>query len=243
MILGRVFTDPATAVVTLPADAPERWLITRYLRNENFLREFAATQAVTVHYVGPEGKFHLVLLNMARAAEWGAHEEAILGHELGHIWLYAQQTPSPVYEEKADSCVTIHAGDILEHVLIREELQARGIDYPSYWRPQAGAMLDQLEAGAGPAEDEMPVCRLMALLSLWLDARLGLDENAWNRFDDFEARMSRQFPRLRPLADELTRRVGAADLHDYDTYLAVLKEVLIAMYRYADALALAGRPM
>lgn len=109
----------------LPDDVPGRPLFVQYLRREDFVRQFLLMRGVLVHHQGPDANAFLVLLNGARRGEWGAHEASLLGHEFGHAWLRARGYPAPVFPPGPLACLAIHTGDIVQHVLIRREMDRR----------------------------------------------------------------------------------------------------------------------
>ena len=238
----RVCTDRERNQVVLPRDAGQRPILRRYFQNENFLREFIATHAMNINYKGIEGRFHFILLNMARAADWGDYEDAVLAHEFGHVWLYAQNYPFPAYEGRADSCAGILAGDAVQHILIREEIRRRQIPYLPYWIGNLERALVVLEGDEGNTLEDVPVCRLLAELVQWLDVRMGLSPETWDKYDRFLAAMERRYAELKPRVDELYEVLHEANVHDQDVHLRVLREVLVRMYALADSLAAAGRP-
>lgn len=243
VILARVYTDRQRNLIFLPKDAEQRPILRRYFLNENFVGEFVATEAMNINYEGVEGKFHFILLNMARAADWGNHEDAVLAHELGHVWLYALHYPVPVYEGEPDSCVVILAGDAVQHILIRKEVRQRKIPFQDSWISKLETALDAMEDSEPQSSKAIPVCRLVTQLVLWLDVRLGLSPEAWDKYDLFLEAMERSYAELRPQVDWLCELLLAADVSDPDVHLQVLQEVLVRMYAFADSLAASGRPI
>lgn len=234
VILARIYTDREQNRIILPTDTEERDILKRYFLNPSFVRLFVDMHGANLNYIGLEGTFQFVLLNMARAAEWGDQEDAVLGHELGHVWLHATGYPVPVYEGKGDSCLSIQAGDAVQHVVIRDELKRRGIPYSPYWTSNLEKLVAALENQPPRPATEIPTCQAASQIVLWLDARLGLSADDWGGFDNFVATMNRSFPDLEPQVDRLYELIHGKDLRDRDTHFQVLQQVLVAMYRFAN---------
>jgi len=237
VILARVYTDHERNLLILPSDAQQRPALRRYFLNDSFVKAFVTAHAVNINYEGIEGKFHFILLNMVRAGEWHGLEEAVLAHEFGHVWLYARGYPFPVYEGRADSCVSIVAGDTLQHILVREEIRRRSIPYLPYWLGKLDTSLEELERTAHNARNNIPVCHQMAQLALWLDVRLGLSPEQWNNYDRFLEAMEQNSPALKPHVEGLYELLRRADVRDRDVHLRTLQKVLLKMYALADSLA------
>ncbi|MCW5980854.1 MAG: hypothetical protein KIT09_22425 [Bryobacteraceae bacterium] len=232
LILARIYTDVEQNRIVIPADAEQRRVLIRYFLNPAFVDEFVEMHAANLNHSGPEGSLHFILLNMARAAEWGEHEEAVLGHEFGHVWLHATGYPFPVYEGGADSCVSIQAGDAVQHVVIRAEMDRRGIVYRHYWTANLERLLDAIEGGGVAPATALPVCRAAAQVVLWLDARLGLTPESWDRYDDLIAALDRSFPELKSEVDALEALIRGRDVAEPAAHLEVLRQALVEMYRF-----------
>jgi hypothetical protein len=235
IVLVRVYTDHEQNRIVLPGDTEQRDILRRYFLNASFIDEFVEMHGINLNYRGPEGVFHFVLLNMARAAEWVEHEEAVLAHELGHVWLHAMNYPAAVYEGAADSCLTIQAGDAVQHVLIRQELARRGIPYVPYWTGNLAKLLDALERNEARSAGNRPACQAGARVVIWLDARLGLSAETWECYEPFMDAMKSAFPELEPQVDRLVALISSENLEDPGVHLRVLRQVLIAMHALASS--------
>ncbi|MCC6861395.1 MAG: hypothetical protein IT158_22695 [Bryobacterales bacterium] len=220
---ARIYTDPLRNELRLPADAPAPELIAHYLRDDSFRAQFAAAHALTVNHNGPRGKTHLILLNMARADEWTGEEEGLLAHELGHAWLDARGFAAPVYVPGPRSCVGVLAGDIVQHVLIREETERRGVSQKGYWMRQLRS------SGTQPAPE--PCQRLIQLAHL-VDARLGLTGRDREVLARFESGYRASAPRL----PEYARAIEAVLAGDpggregFATTVRRVREILESVY-------------
>jgi len=232
VVVSRIHHDRERNLVVLPEDAGDRPVLRRFFLNPSFLSQFLATHAMSINYDGPEGKIHFIVLNMARAGEWGHAEEALLSHEFGHVWLNARGLALPGFEPGPRACVRIHAGDAVQHVLIFREIRRRGVDYNRYWLPNLETALGQLEqrpAGAPPD----PFCQRVSQLALWVDVRLGLPDGEWEHAERFLELMARHYPEHKQPTEELVGLLRAGDLNDRDTYDRALAETLAYMERVA----------
>jgi len=230
--LARVYYDPARGTVSLPQDAPEREAIVEYLRNPNFLKQFVAMQAVTIHHKDGDRTLHLILLNMGRRPEWGEHEEALIGQELGRVWLYARNYPQPAYDGRQEACLAIQAGDLLQRQLIRKELTRRGIDYDAYWLPLLEAAMRRMETAEVRPAEEIPTCALMSNLVLWLDVRLGTSPEEWPARRRFLQAIRRMYPILERTSNDLYHQLAPVDLSDQTAYERALQLVMHTMYGF-----------
>lgn len=234
VVLARVFTDRARNELILPADAAERPILRQYFLNPAFVAEFVHMHAATLNHIGAGGPMHFIVLNMARAEEWAGYEDAVLAHELGHVWLFVHNYPAPAFEGRENSCIAIQAGDAVQHVLIREEMRRRGIEFLPFWKRNLATQLETLLAHRPADFAGLPLCRLASLLTQWVDVRLGLSPQTWADYDRFSEVMTRSFPVLAPAVAEVVELLSGADLHDRDAYARVQREVLARMYRLAD---------
>jgi len=173
LIAVRIFTDPVNRQIRLPPDIPAIEVLERYLDNTAFLEQFTLAHALTIDYQGVEGRLFFVLLNMALAGGWGGDEDALLAHEFGHVWLNLHGYPSLAFRG-AEACVALHASDIVQHELLRQDFRRRGIDYDSFWIRNLERAHLELAARQGQAAAEESPCRRLAGLTLWIDVRLGL---------------------------------------------------------------------
>lgn len=237
VVLARIYTDRERNEIILPADADERPLLRQYFLNPAFLAEFVHMHAANLTHIEQDRLVHFVLLNMARAEEWGAEEEAVIAHEFGHIWLFVNNYPAPAFEGRSDSCVAIQAGDAVQHVLIRDQMRRRGIDFNPYWVRNLRVQLEALENAGPEAFRSLPVCRQVAMLTQWVDVRLGLSAESWEEFDRYEAAMERSFPHLKEPAAEIAGMLEGAELSEPEAYTAALRAVLLKMSVLAAALS------
>lgn len=237
VVLARIYIDRDRNEIILPADAEERPLLRHYFFNPAFIAEFTHMHAANLTHIEEGRLVHFVLLNMARVEEWGAEEEAVIAHEFGHIWLFVNDYPAPAFEGRSDSCVAIQAGDAVQHVLIRDQMRRRGIDFNPYWVRNLRVQLEALENVGPEAFRSLPVCRQMAMLTQWVDVRLGLSAERWEDYDRYEAAMERSFPHLKEPAAEIARMLEGAGLSEPEAYTAALRAVLLKMSALAATLS------
>lgn len=214
--LVRVYTDGERNLLILPQDAEHRPVLRRYFLQSSFIAEFTATHGFTLNYEGPEGRIHFILLNMNRAEEWRGAEDGILAHELGHVWLAARGYPLPPFDASPRACLLIHAGDMVQHILIRQEIRRRGISYLNYWLPNLEKALRQLESE--PLQAPAPACLLLAKLALRVDVALGLEDGEWQPRKSFLNAMTRRYPQLQSPAEQIGVRLAGQDLADLAVY-------------------------
>ncbi len=188
-----------------PEDPGARAIITEVFRSPGFASQFSRAEAMSV----TNGRYHFVLINPALTDESGY--EAVLGHEFGHLWLKAQGYPSPVYQGGDAGCLAINSGDIVQHVLIRKQLDLRKISWRERWQQNLEKTAEQLEK-TGTTQPAPPVCQRLAQIAMWVDVRLGIDPAQWKESDRFEKAMSESFPALRPAVDEIARTLAKQNL-------------------------------
>lgn len=232
ILLARVAHDAGTNTYSLPDGIEGRELFAEYLGQTDFLRQFEQMYGVMVHHK-KDKQAYLVMLNMGRAAEWREFEEAVLAHEFGHAWIKSRKYPTPVFQPGLAGCLAIHTGDIAQHVLIRKELQRRGIDQKTFWL----RTLDRATAQSGdmekPSEQERCI-RVMQAAEL-VDVRLGLDGVDWPGRQAYEARVKRVFPEVEPTVAEIVDWMKNHDMEDIDQH----RQTLRAVFEQLKALAYA----
>ena len=205
-----------------PQDPAARNIITQVFQSPGFTSQFARAEAMSV----TNGKYHFVLINPALTPE--KNYDAVLAHELGHLWLKAQGYPSPVYLGGDAGCLAINAGDAVQHVLIRAELDRRKIDWRDHWLQNLEKATAHLESN-GPTQPTAPICQRLAQLELWIDVKLGLDQSSWNGWNRFEMSMTASFPELRQPAGEISSHLAKLDLSDKAVHRKALAYTFNAM--------------
>lgn len=224
VILIRVETVQPENTLRIAPQFPGRPVIVRLLQQEPFLRQFVQAHALTVNYSGLEGAFHFILLNQARASDWEGLEDALLAHEYGHIWLAALGYRSPHYN---DSCLATATGDIVQHILIREETARRGFDYLAFWKRIHDRWLaSELEVSQPAPLDS---CQRLLLLSSWTDATIAFESGQWENFDKYCALLKARHPSLAPVVERLASWLQARDLSDRSVYQSAIQYVAAAL--------------
>jgi hypothetical protein len=223
IVLARVFTDTTRNELVLPEDTEFRPILSRLLASSSFVQQFVQTHAMNVNAKTGVRPVSVVFLNMARSGDWEGQEDAVVAHEFGHIWLHAQgyQAPQSV---GGLSCEAVHAGDIVQHVLIREQMRTRGIDYLPFWIRSLNTALDHLNDTEQAAADP---CQRISRLALWVDVELGLTDKQWPRRQALLAAFRRHFHDLGPRADTIASALRRRNLHDRRTYQATMQWVLV----------------
>ncbi len=186
-------------------------VVARAMADPSFRQNLAAAHALTVNWEGPQ-RAHYVLLNMALAGQWENTEEGLLAHEVGHIWLNARGFHSPAYEPGPRACVGILAGDIPQHILIRDEMARRGIDGSRYWLGNLELAMHSTGKSSGNLPRRLEPCQKLVVLSQWMDARLGATPDTWPEWECFEALQRKVYSWLLPYADTLENLLRGAHL-------------------------------
>lgn len=216
LVVVRVTTDAETGQFRIPPETPRRFILARYLADERFREQFRGMYAMTLNYRAADGVAHFVLLNAARAAEYGNSEEPLLAHEFGHVWLDVVGFRSLDSFSETAPCLATHSSDLVQHVLIRRELDARGIPFREHWINTLVLALEALKKGP-PAPSSGP-CDTLARIAVWADAKVGLRPETWSRYNELDAAYRSHFPELAATVDELTAVLTAVDVTDPARY-------------------------
>jgi hypothetical protein len=228
VLIARIEQDAATRQLHVAPSTPQPEFFELYLKDPEFVRQLLQARALTVNFAGLGGKRNLIFLNMARHAEWGDNEEALIGHELGHAWVKAQGYATPVYPGGPTACLFIHAADVVQHVLIRDEMDRRGIAQRDRMRQD---FEDSLPAWLRSGEAGLSSCDRVKLAAVWLDMRLGLTQSEWERRDEFEETLGKRFPLVRAAVDDLTAVMEVRDVSDKSAHRAALALVFERLRR------------
>lgn len=220
IVLVRVETVQPENTLRIAPEFPGRAIVARLLRQEAFVRQFVLAHALNVNYSGEEGVYHFILLNQARAADWEGLETALLAHEYGHIWLAALGYRSPAFSE---TCLATAVGDIVQHILIREETARRGLDVLAFWKRTHDAWLEREARIAEPPP--LDACQRLLLIAEWVDAKLAFAGGGWERRDAYLELLAARHAALRPVVEELTGWLGGRDLWDRSLYQLALHRV------------------
>jgi hypothetical protein len=221
VIITRVYFDSSSNELALPDDAEERDVLRRYLLQPAFRSQLVLAHALTINHQGEDGKLHFILLNMGLAGQWAGAEQALLAHELGHVWLDEKGYRSPTYAAADRSCVAIHTGDIVQHILIRDEMHRRAISHREYWLRNLRTATESLEKGAAPLNS----CQKLIQLTQWLDVRLGLSSQDWDGFDRFQELCRKNYPELAGYAESIETFLRERDVSQPAEFAAALRFV------------------
>lgn len=223
LIVAEAGRDPQTGRFAVPAGTPRRELLEAWFAAEDFHRQFSLMQATMVFQRTPGGEVAFVLLNGDYRPSWQRHEEPLLAHEFGHAWLKAEKYPSPVFVPGPHACLAIHTGDIVQHVLIRREMERRGIDYRRQWLEGLERAIPAMEGGTPPPGDDR--CARARLAAEWVDVKLGLEPGAWPAQPRYEAAVRRYMPEIVSTVERITEYVRSRDLSDRGRHREALKAV------------------
>lgn len=222
VLVARVNHDATANTYSLPDGIEGRELFVEYLKQYDFIQQFQHMYGVMVHHKGVR-ETYLVMLNMARANEWQANEEAVLAHELGHAWIKSRKFPTPVYQTGLAGCLAIHTGDIAQHVLIRKELDRRSIDHRTFWFKSLDRAVEQSRTMGQPAGDDR--CIRVRQAAELVDVRLGLAGQEWPGRDNYEAMVKRMLPEVEPTVAEILEWMRSHDMDDVDQHRQALRFV------------------
>jgi hypothetical protein len=192
----------------IPDGTPHKAIVAQFTDNPNFQEQFANAQALSITYQGPEGRLCFVLLNTKQTPP--EDEPYVIAHEFGHLWLKALRYPAPVYFGGPSSCLSILTGDAVQHVLIREEMDKRKINWREPWLRSLRKAHSALDAQKDPVPPDR--CQAVAQAVLWIDVSLGLTDGEWTERGRFLETLSKQFPVIQPLAAELAAELKKVDL-------------------------------
>lgn len=238
LVVARIETDRETNQVRIPPDTPRRALLAQLLASPGLAGQFVQTHAMTLNQQAAEGRVHFVLLNMARAAEFKDAEEPLLAHEFGHAWLDSLGFRSPDAAGEAQPCLSIQAGDIVQHILIRGEIARRGFVFRDYWIRNLDQALDALKKEDAPGG--AGACDSLARIALWTDVRLALSADSWSRYGEFDQAFRSRFPLLAETVDELVTVLTAVDVTALERFRRALAYV---HRRLASAPGMDERPV
>ncbi len=216
LVVVRVETDRAENVLRIPAEFPGRGLVRNFLLDDSFVAQLVRAHALSLNATGEDGLFHFILLNMALAVDWEGLEDSLLAHEFGHAWLHVQGYRSATRLDTP--CLATIAGDIVQHVLIREEAGRRGFSAGAYSRRNLESWLDAMESPSHTAP--LDPCRRLQALSMWMDAALG--EPDWPRRSRFLALFDSRYAALSDPARRLESFIAGLNLWDRTHYEAAL---------------------
>jgi len=229
VVLARVFTDTARNELTLPDDVEFRPFLRKMLNDEAFVKQFVQTHAINVNSNTGLRPISVVLLNMARSADWEGQEDAVIAHELGHIWLHTRGYEAPQGLDGL-SCVAVHAGDIVQHVLIREQMRARHIDYLPFWISSLEAALLQMDGRTVSNPQIADQCQHISRLALWVDVAVGLSDREWPRRQALLAGFRNRFPELKDRSDRIAAILRGRNLNQKVMYQKTLRSVLLNIH-------------
>lgn len=231
VVLARVFTDAGRNELVLPGDAEFRPFLRTLLESKPFVTQLVQTHAINVNSNTGLRPISVVLLNMARAADWDGQESSVIAHEFGHIWLHVRGYQAP-HVARGLSCEAVHAGDIVQHILIREQMSIRRIDFLPFWIRTLEVALDELNAKTGDQpQQRIDPCQRISRLALWVDVVLGVSDKEWSRRPLLLAAFQKNFPELDQPATGIATMLRGKNLQDHQTYERLLRDVLVAVHR------------
>ncbi|MBI2687695.1 MAG: hypothetical protein HYX27_15395 [Acidobacteria bacterium] len=192
----------------VPEGTAHKAIVEQFTDNPNFQEQFARAQALSITYQGAEGRLCFVLLNTQQTPP--QDEPYVIAHEFGHLWLKALRYPAPAYFGGPSSCLSILAGDAVQHVLIRAEMEKRRIPWREPWLHSLAGALRALDGQRDPPPPDR--CQAVSQAVLWIDVRLGLTDAQWPERQRFLELLSNRFPVIQPAASDLAAQLGQENL-------------------------------
>ncbi len=206
-------------------------LVHAQLADPGFRRQFALMNAAMISQRVQGKDRQVILLNRAREGAWKGFEEALIGHELGHIWLRARKLPAPAFTGGEFACLAVHTGDVVQHVLIRAEMDRRGIGHREFLMRSLDASTEAMERLEASADS----CAWVRQAAIWVDARLAFESKPWPGRDRYEAAALRRFPEAAPAVAAIIDGIAGLELNDPFAH----RKALLEVFSILRALALA----
>ncbi len=135
----------------------------------------------------------------------------------------AKGYPAPILVQNQWACAGIHSGDITQHVLIRSELDRRGIDHRTFWFETLDLAASQLERDPPPPESDR--CARVRQAAQLVDVRLGVKSGEWPGQARYEAAVRRAMPEVEFTVAAIAAHLRAHDMADRGQHRAALQFV------------------
>ena len=217
----------------LPVDEPHHSVARKYFSDPTLVQMFKSAQALSLNPNGAAGPFQYIFVNAELAPRDQESLNALLGHELGHLWIRAQGYPTPRYATGEAGCLSVATGDSLQHILMRGEMDRRGIAWRSGFVNQLEPALMKLREPLPDEPAKTSRCQMLAQISLWLDVDLGLQEKDWKDREEFLRLMEERFPATAEQGRILAKELGTANLADKDVHRKHLQLVFARLKAFA----------
>lgn len=216
-----------------PNAEPHRRLITRYFTNPSFVEMFSAAQAMSINPKDPVVKFQYVLINNQLAPRDIAGVDGLVAHELGHLWIKAQGFSTAQFVPGKTACLSVITGDVVQHIVMRNELDRRQIQWRPAWIRGIEPALTQLEKDVDRTGDKVPVCQKLAQILLWVDIELGISSKDWPKRTRLLELMAIRFPEVASIAEPLCDGLRNAQLLNKQVHRAALVSVFGVLKQFA----------
>ncbi|MCX6609350.1 MAG: hypothetical protein NTW74_00685 [Acidobacteria bacterium] len=225
-------------IIRVPGDPvpdEDREVLFSYFNRPDFAAQFSRTQALTFRYEKAGRTRSLILLNLPMMQSTQNSPAALIAHELGHLWLASLGFSPPVYEPGPKGCLSIHTGDIVQHILLRAESDRRGIPWrPSYERDYTAASESLRNAPPQGVGDD---CFRAQRLSLMVDVRTGFETKSFAAREEYLALLARQDPQAEAIAIELIELLDGKLGLEKSAYEWALEQSRAAVNRLIGATA------
>jgi hypothetical protein len=234
LYIARVDYDAASNAYSIPPDTEGGSLFEHRLGQDEILVQFHQMYASMIYHRSAGGNAFLVLLNGARKSEWEEHEEALLAHEFGHAWIKSKGYPSPLFQPGLAGCLTVHAGDVIQHILLREEMRKRKIDFVPFWLQTLDAAV-AVSASQGESAAKPDGCTMVKQAAEWVDVRLGLQDVEWPGRERYEAAVRKNFPSVESAVNELVAYLKKRDVSKREVYSESMHHVFARLRKLAHS--------
>ena len=215
----------------LPQQEPHRTIARQHFATPSFQQLFLSAQALSLN--PPSGKYQYIFVNRLLAPKDPEALTGLLAHELGHLWIKAQGYAAPKYLAGEAGCLSVTTGDALQHILMRDEMDRRGI----IWRPGlVRQFIPALEKMAQDDQDDqhpqVPRCQRLAQVLLWLDVELGISDKDWDQRIRFLNLMEKRFPEVAIKGKQLAAELAKLDLRDKQVHRQELVRVFESLKKF-----------
>ena len=217
----------------LPAQEPHRSVAKQHFAAESFGKMFASAQALSLNPPATAGGYQYIFVNQDLAPKDPEAFTGLLAHELGHLWIKAQGYPAPRYLAGEAGCLSVAAGDALQHILMRSEMDRRGFQWRAGFVSQLEPALHKMEEDAKDQAAAVPRCQKLAQVSLWLDVALGITARDWLQRGRFLELLEQRFPDVAQAGKQLTAELGPLDLADKRIHRMELERVFDLLKQFA----------
>jgi hypothetical protein len=108
-------------------------------------------------------------------------------------------------------------------VLIREEMDRRGIEWRKFWLMGLETAVGEMETR--PAPEEKDRCARVKAAAEWVDVKLGMKVGEWEGQGRYEAALKKWMPEVEATVAEVVEYMRGKNMGDRDEHREALKFV------------------